>query len=198
MPKRKPAYMVAQRELIAQAALDCMLEKGMYETSLRDICQRAGVSIGALYIHFKTKEEAVIAACALSNDYQPNKTVRSTWASYIESYQDDRKTLRDERSVRRSRLSLQVAADLALVQQNPAGLTALYSKHMAWIRDSLHSMLLGGEITLPMGLEATANSHSRLMIGTIYMLLSNKDLDPDVAWNDMITAFALTAGKRSC
>jgi AcrR family transcriptional regulator len=194
MPKRKPAYMEEQRELIARATLECLLEKGLYETSLRDICQRAGISIGALYIHFKTKEEAVIAACALDNEYQPNKVTRTTWASYVESYQEDRAALADKRAIRRYRLSLQIAADLALSRRNPVGLTAIYSRHMAWIRASLQHMQAAGEITLPLGLEATANTHSRLMIGTIYMILSNKDIDPQGAWGDMLAALALTAG----
>jgi len=174
MPKRDPAYMETQRESIAQATLDCLLEKGLYVTSLRDIYQRAGISNGALYVHF---------------------TVRTTWASYIDSYQEERRALSDERNIRRARLSLQIAADLALAQRNPERLTALYAHHMTWIRDSLKSMHRSGEITLPLGLDATASTHSRLMVGTIYMILSNKQIDPDEAWRDMTAASAVTAGR---
>ena len=48
MPKRDAAYMRAQREMIARAALQVLLEKGVYDTSLRDICKAAGVSMGAI------------------------------------------------------------------------------------------------------------------------------------------------------
>jgi len=65
MPKREETYMQAQRDAIARATLTVLLDKGLYATSLRDICRAAGISIGALYIHFRTKEEAVVAACAL-------------------------------------------------------------------------------------------------------------------------------------
>jgi hypothetical protein len=112
----------------------------------------------------------------------------------VESYLEDRAALADKRSIRRYRLSLQLAADLALSQRNPVGLAAIYSRHMAWIRASLQHMQAAGEITLPLGLEATANTHSRLMIGTIYMILSNKDIDSQGAWGDMLAALALTAG----
>ncbi len=32
---------------------------------MRDICDRAGVSMGAVYIHYKTRDDLVIAACTL-------------------------------------------------------------------------------------------------------------------------------------
>lgn len=47
----------ATRSKILQETLDCLLEKGLRETSTVVIARRAGVSRGALLHHFPTKEE---------------------------------------------------------------------------------------------------------------------------------------------
>lgn len=52
----------AQRiEQILQAALQCFLAKGFHQTSMRDIAQAAGVSLGNLYNHFPGKEAIILA-----------------------------------------------------------------------------------------------------------------------------------------
>lgn len=50
---------------ILQAALQCFLAKGFHQTSMRDIAQAAGVSLGNLYNHFPGKE-AIILAVAMA------------------------------------------------------------------------------------------------------------------------------------
>ena len=83
MPKRDEAYMEGQRELIERAALECMLEKGAYATTLRDVCERVGISMGALYVHYRTRDDLFLAALRL----EPSRQVTpvSTWADYIET-----------------------------------------------------------------------------------------------------------------
>src|SRR5919206_22851 len=47
------------RDRIEHAALRLFVEKGIAETSIRDIAQRAGIADGALYRHYKSKDELV-------------------------------------------------------------------------------------------------------------------------------------------
>ncbi|HHA2384044.1 TPA: TetR/AcrR family transcriptional regulator [Stenotrophomonas maltophilia] len=57
---------------ILQAALQCFLEKGFHQTSMRDIAQAAGVSLGNLYNHFPGKEAIILAvAVAESEELAP-------------------------------------------------------------------------------------------------------------------------------
>lgn len=57
---------------ILQAALQCFLVKGFHQTSMRDIAQAAGVSLGNLYNHFPGKEAIVLAvAVAESEELAP-------------------------------------------------------------------------------------------------------------------------------
>ena len=59
MPRHK---FTDTRDRIEQAAVRLFVEKGVAETSIRDIARAVGVSEGALYRHFEGKEELVWAA----------------------------------------------------------------------------------------------------------------------------------------
>jgi AcrR family transcriptional regulator len=45
------------RTRIERAALKHFVEQGIAETSIRDIAEAAGLSLGAMYNHFESKEE---------------------------------------------------------------------------------------------------------------------------------------------
>lgn len=58
--------------LILQAALQCFVARGFHQTSMRDIAQAAGVSLGNLYNHFPGKEAIILAvAVAESEELAP-------------------------------------------------------------------------------------------------------------------------------
>lgn len=53
---------------ILQAALQCFLAKGFHQTSMRDIAQAAGVSLGNLYNHFPGKEAIILAVAETESE----------------------------------------------------------------------------------------------------------------------------------
>jgi AcrR family transcriptional regulator len=63
MPKLKPNVQRARREHILDAAEQCFGRAGFHRTSMHDICKVAGISPGALYVYFDSKE-ALIAGIA--------------------------------------------------------------------------------------------------------------------------------------
>jgi TetR/AcrR family transcriptional regulator, repressor for uid operon len=63
MPKLKPDIQRARREHILDAAERCFAHAGFHRTTMHDICKEAGVSPGALYVYFDSKE-ALIAGIA--------------------------------------------------------------------------------------------------------------------------------------
>jgi AcrR family transcriptional regulator len=63
MPKLKPDIQRARREHILEAAERCFANAGFHRTTMHDICREAGVSPGALYVYFDSKE-ALIAGIA--------------------------------------------------------------------------------------------------------------------------------------
>jgi AcrR family transcriptional regulator len=63
MPKLKPDIQRARREHILEAAERCFANAGFHRTTMHDICREAGISPGALYVYFGSKE-ALIAGIA--------------------------------------------------------------------------------------------------------------------------------------
>ena len=63
MPRVSTEHLTARREQILAAARICFLNKGLHNTSMQDLIQEAGLSVGAVYRYFKSKND-IIAAIA--------------------------------------------------------------------------------------------------------------------------------------
>lgn len=50
-----------REQLILRAAMELLLEKGYHETAMEEIAARVGISKGAIYLHFVSKEELLSA-----------------------------------------------------------------------------------------------------------------------------------------
>ena len=59
MPKLKPNVQRARSEHILDAAEQCFGRAGFHRTTMHDICKEAGVSPGALYVYFDSKEALI-------------------------------------------------------------------------------------------------------------------------------------------
>jgi AcrR family transcriptional regulator len=66
MPKVSQEYRDARREQILAAAKRCFLRDGFHETSMQDLFAESGLSSGAVYRYFPSKED-MIAAIAEEN-----------------------------------------------------------------------------------------------------------------------------------
>ncbi len=65
MPKVSEAHVEARRLQIIEAACKCLMRKGLHKTTVREICSEAGLSAGAVYGYFKSKDEIVEALAEL-------------------------------------------------------------------------------------------------------------------------------------
>jgi AcrR family transcriptional regulator len=63
MPKLKPDTHRARREHILNAALACFIRGGFHATTMQSICREAGISPGALYVYFDSKEALIEGLC---------------------------------------------------------------------------------------------------------------------------------------
>ncbi|GIF24406.1 AcrR family transcriptional regulator [Actinoplanes tereljensis] len=61
MPRVSEEHLTARREQILAAARTCFLSKGLHNTSMQDLIQEAGLSVGAVYRYFKSKNEIINA-----------------------------------------------------------------------------------------------------------------------------------------
>lgn len=69
-------------ENIITIASKLFLEKGFDKTSMQDIAESAGISKGAIYHHFKSKEEIINAVT--ESQTQANQSMITDWLSEIE------------------------------------------------------------------------------------------------------------------
>src|SRR3989304_6177982 len=56
MPKVTEAHLEARRSQILDAAWTCFARKGYHQATMQDICQESGLSPGAIYRYFESKE----------------------------------------------------------------------------------------------------------------------------------------------
>jgi TetR/AcrR family transcriptional regulator, repressor for uid operon len=63
MPKLKPETQALRRDHILEVAEGLFARKGFHRTTMHDICREAGVSPGALYVHFDSKEALIEGLC---------------------------------------------------------------------------------------------------------------------------------------
>lgn len=181
MPKRNPEHMSAQRERILRAVIECIADKGVERTSILDIRRKAGLSAGALYVHFANKDEMV--AEALRYGSMTEATLPDTWTGFIRTASSLESQLGfDIETVVRIRLHLHAES------VRPGRLHDLYRPilegNLALLTDRLQRLADKGEIRLRMSARLTAVSMSALIDGMLWTALATDqalaDLQPDI------------------
>jgi AcrR family transcriptional regulator len=84
MPKLNPQEMERRRGRIVAAARLCFSRDGFSDCSMDDICEQAGLSKGAVYNHFSSKEELIYAVA----DDQGRSLKRLTEGKSLEEMRD--------------------------------------------------------------------------------------------------------------
>lgn len=195
MPRRDDEYMADQRRLIAQAALDVLLEKGVYAMSLKDVSNKAGISIGALYTHFESKDELILAACRIDVENWIGEPLPETWTEYVTEDMMAGLTQDGSKQRKRFRLSLQIVAEMSFSDTQPQGLPPLFQIYNERVAERLANLAKKGCVSLPLGIEKTAEIHAQLAAGLFYRLTADTDINRDLAVSACHEALALTAGR---
>lgn len=81
MPKKYNSQATIETILTVSARL--FLEKGFDKTSIQDIAEAAGISKGAIYHHFKSKDEIISAVT--DSQTQTTKSMLENWLSETEA-----------------------------------------------------------------------------------------------------------------
>jgi TetR/AcrR family transcriptional regulator, transcriptional repressor of aconitase len=81
MPKVSKEHRQAKRGQILDAALRCFARNGYYKSSMRDICKEAGLSAGAVYLHFRSKEEIMETAFKMNQDARVSRIEKAMEAA---------------------------------------------------------------------------------------------------------------------
>lgn len=61
MPRVSDQHLAARRQQILDAATRCFMRNGFHQTSMQDVINEAGLSVGAFYRYFKSKTDLIRA-----------------------------------------------------------------------------------------------------------------------------------------
>jgi len=181
MPRRNAEHMAAQRERILRAVFECIAERGVERTSIADIRRRAGLSAGALYVHFSNKDEMV--AEALRYGSMTEATLPDSWPEFLKVASSLRSQLGfDIATVARIRLHMHAES------VRPGPLHDLHrpilERNLDLLAERLAHLAHRGEIRLKMSPRQTAVSISALIDGALFIGLATdrplKELEPEI------------------
>lgn len=133
MPKVDQAHLDARRQQIVEAARTRFTDQGFAGTSMADIVAEAGLSIGAIYRYFRSKEEVVIAVCEQGSSAFPEAVT----AAAIHDFLEHTRTLAQETG--HARLVAQIYAEAAL---SPA-LADVVQRQLTALRDKVVELMPG-------------------------------------------------------
>jgi AcrR family transcriptional regulator len=70
MPRVSQAHELQVRQRIVRAALQVFAARGFHRATMQDIVRQSGLSVGAIYTYFKSKDELILAGCDLITDQE--------------------------------------------------------------------------------------------------------------------------------
>jgi AcrR family transcriptional regulator len=131
MPKVKQAHLDARRQQIVDAARVRFAANGFAGTSLADIVAESGLSTGAIYRYFTSKDDIIRAVCEQAQDAFPTALTADAVNGFLEHV---RALARD---VGHARLVAQIYAEAAL---SPA-LAAIVAQQISVTRAAVAELL---------------------------------------------------------
>jgi AcrR family transcriptional regulator len=165
MPKVSQAHLDARRRQIVDAARACFASHGFSRTSMADIVSESGLSNGAIYRYFTSKDEIVIAVCEQSTEALPKELTAPAIGRFLE-YVRAR-----ARETDHARLVAQIYAEAAV---SPP-LATVVQKQLAATRDAITKLVPPARhrnaVQIAEGFVAVCSSYSQ-------QLAIRGDLDP--------------------
>jgi AcrR family transcriptional regulator len=131
MPKVSPEHLAARRQQIVDAARARFASHGFAGTSMTDLVEESGLSIGAIYRYFSSKDEIVAAICEHSNTNFPTELTPEAIHRFLEHV---RAMARDHGH---ARLVAQIYAEAAI---SPA-LGVLVAQQLSALRTTVIDLL---------------------------------------------------------
>jgi AcrR family transcriptional regulator len=165
MPRVSQAHLDARRAQIIDAARARFASHGFARTSMPDLVEASGLSIGAIYRYFASKDEIVTAICEQASQALPAELTASAVQEFLEHI---RAMAREEGH---ARLVAQIYAEAAI---SPP-LAALVQRQLADLRDAVAALLPGRQ---PADAARIAEAFAALCLGYSQQLAVRGDLDP--------------------
>ena len=167
-----------RRAQVLRAAADGFAHKGIHQTTMQEICEASGMSAGALYRYFPTKESIIVAfaeeeraeAAKLVSHLDASPNIVSALTDVVPELVNG---LADENY---GRLSLEVAAEAT---RNPA-VKAAFEQAETELRERLSAALRRGQIAGHVDPELDPDSAVFLLTALFDGIAGRAALSPEI------------------
>lgn len=181
MPKVSEAYLEARRQQILDAAMACFARQGFHETTMQDICREAGLSPGAVYRYFSSKEDIVEACCigteqrslmliAAASEHDDTLAVLDRLADFFFNM------LADQEAAAGMRLEVQLWAEAL---RNPR-ILEIYRRSIGHVREPLTQIVRRAQERGEIDPALDAGAVARVMIAMWQGFVLQMGFEPDV------------------
>src|SRR3954471_22469265 len=116
MPRVSQEHEQEVRARIVRAALEVFADRGFHRATMQDIVRASGLSVGAIYTYFKSKDELILAGCDLITDQEMTELGRRL--TLAEGF--------------RERLRIAVGFMFDQIEVDPADMTSPRLMALAW------------------------------------------------------------------
>lgn len=182
MPKVTQSHLAARREQILLAACKCFSRSGFHGTTIRDICREAGLSAGAVYAYFKSKDDILEAIAELGR--RNTRTLLESARSAVPAHEALAEVLGgairafdSEESLDGARLAVRLWAEAIHTPRLRALFLEAMPNACAPFADIVREGQARGEISAGLDVDGVA----RLLVALCLGLQVQKALDPDTS-----------------
>jgi AcrR family transcriptional regulator len=131
MPRVSQVHLAARRQQIVDAARVRFASHGFAHTSMADIITESGLSNGAIYRYFTSKDEIVIAVCEQGTEALPKALTAEAVAGFLEHVRTR------ARDTHHAQLVAQIYAEAAVSPQ----LAAVVQRQLAAMRAAIAELV---------------------------------------------------------
>jgi len=190
MPKVSQQYLQARSSEILDAAVVCFARSGFHKATMRDIVQESGLSAGAIYNLFSSKQEIIAAIAARRHDEErrlfEEALKQATVAKSLKAIRDH---FLSELNSPKQRLRRRVTVQLWAEAQHDSTLQRVardtFAKPHKLLRDLLTDWQHRGEIARQMDADAMA----RFLIAAFHGLVLQSEWDERLAIKPLLDIF---------
>ncbi len=178
MPRVVPGYKEEAKRRIVSVALDVFAEKGYDQTTMEDIGNRLGVSKGALYLYFKSKEELFETICE-TRQRTLRRMLRASLkeGDLLASSLDFFNAITAQHSEYPIGLTFELISEAARNEKLKTILSEDYDKRLEILANFLQEQRSNGLLNDYVDVSSLAASLSALFNGLIIALILGKDVE---------------------
>jgi AcrR family transcriptional regulator len=169
MPKRDKQYMMERREEILDATMKCLGRSGLAGLSTTEICTEAGISMGALYTHFDSKDDILQALAVRSTRRRQEKLEFANFAALRRHFIE----MMEPVITGKSHAAFRVDLELVLASSSDAKRVKLLQplRDTRPLANAISALKAAGEVKLDVDPDAAATALDAIVWGANTMAL---------------------------